>query len=141
VPDVVTPGFIRRILCMIYEALLLFAVLFVAAFLFVYLTKYPQRPDLRPVLQIFLLGVTAGYFTWFWYKSGQTLAMKTWRIKLVNHDGQLLTFPNALLRFALALVGLLLAGVSIWWALFDHEGQFLHDRLLNSRLVTTANIL
>lgn len=120
---------------MVYEALLLLAVMFISGFLFIYFTNYPQHPALRPALQIFLLGVAAGYFAWFWYKSGQTLAMKTWRIKLENQDGRLVSFPNALLRFAVALTGLLLAGVSIWWALLDDDRQFLHDRLLKTRLV------
>ena len=134
-PDVSSPSFIRRITCMVYESLLLIAVLFVAGFLFIYLTDYPHRPELRPALQVFLLGVAGGYFAWFWHKSGQTLAMKTWRIKVENQDGRLLSFPNALLRFALAFVGIGLAGVTIWWALLDDQGQFLHDRLLKTRLV------
>jgi uncharacterized RDD family membrane protein YckC len=138
VSDISTPSFIRRITCMVYEALLLIAVLFVAGFFFIYLTDYPQRPDLRPALQIFLLGVMAGYFAWFWNKSGQTLAMKTWRIRVENQNGGLLSFPNALLRFALALIGLALAGVGIWWALLDDDGQFLHDRILKSKLVSVA---
>jgi uncharacterized RDD family membrane protein YckC len=123
---------------MVYESLLLVAVLFLAGFLFIALTDYPRRPDLRPALQIFLLGVLGGYFAWFWNKSGQTLAMKTWRIRVENQNGALLSFPNSLLRFALASVGLALAGVTFWWALFDADGQFLHDRLLKSRLVTVA---
>ena len=135
VPDATTPSLIRRLLCMVYESLLLIAVLFIAGFLFIYLTNYPQRPDLRPALQIFLSGVATGYFAWFWHKSGQTLAMKTWRVRVENQDGRLLSFPHALLRFALAFVGIALAGVAIWWALLDGEGQFLHDRLLKSRLV------
>lgn len=120
---------------MAYEALLLLAIFFLAGFLFIYLTDYPWRPDLQPGLQIFLLGVAAGYFAWFWHKSGQTLAMKTWRIRVENQDGQLLSFSTALLRFTLALIGLVCAGVTIWWALLDEKGQFLHDRLLKSRLV------
>ena len=97
---------------MVYDALLLMAVYFIAGFLFIYLTNYPKHPELRPALQIYLFGVAAGYFAWFWHKFGQTLAMKTWRIRVENHNGQLLSFPNALLRFALAFIGLALAGVS-----------------------------
>ncbi len=120
---------------MVYESLLLIAVLFVAGSFFIFLTNYPQRPDLRPALQIFLVGVAAGYFAWFWYKSGQTLAMKTWHIKVESQDGRLLSFSDALLRFALAFVGNGLAGMTVWWALLDPDGQFLHDRLLRTRLV------
>jgi len=39
------------------------------------------------------------------------------------------------LRFCLALAGLALAGAGFWWALFDRDRQFLHDRLLGTRLI------
>lgn len=123
---------------MLYDALLLAAVLFIAGFAFIYVTDYPHHPDLKPLLQLFLLGVIAAYFCWFWHKSGQTLAMKTWRIKLLNRDGGSLSTAQALQRFALALIGIALAGFSIWWALFDRDKQFLHDRLMGTRLIAVA---
>jgi uncharacterized RDD family membrane protein YckC len=120
---------------MIYDALLLVAVLFIAGFAFIYVTDYPRHQNLKPLLQLFLLGIIAAYFCWFWCKSGQTLAMKTWRIRLQNHEGNLLSTAQALRRFALALIGIGLGGLSIWWVLFDRDQQFLHDRLLGSRLI------
>ncbi len=123
---------------MIYDALLLVAMLFIAGFAFIYATNFPQHPNLLPVFRIYLLGVIAAYFCWFWCKSGQTLAMKTWRIKLQNPDGQLLSIVQAPQRFAVALLGIALGGLSIWWALFDRDHQFLHDRLLGTRLIEIA---
>ena len=123
---------------MIYDALLLVAMLFIAGFAFIYATNFPQHPNLLPVFRIYLLGVIAAYFCWFWCKSGQTLAMKTWRIKLQNRDGQLLSIVQAPQRFAVALLGIALGGLSIWWALFDRDHQFLHDRLLGTRLIEIA---
>ena len=120
---------------MFYDALLLVAVLFIAGFAFIYFTDYPHRQNLKPLLQLFLLGIIATYFCWFWCKSGQTLAMKTWRIRLIDRDAGLLSAPQALLRFGLALIGIGCGGVSIWWALVDRDKQFLHDRLTGSRLV------
>ena len=38
------------------------------------------------------------YFVWYWRKTGQTLAMQTWRVKLVNMQGELLTRDQALKR-------------------------------------------
>ena len=133
------PALARRLMCMVYEALLLAAILFIAGFLFIYATDYPQHPALRPVLQIFLLLIVASYFVWFWSNGGQTLAMKTWRLRVQNRRGELLNAPQALQRFSMALVGLLLGGITIWWALFDREEQFLHDRLAGSRVVLLEN--
>lgn len=124
---------------MIYDALLLIAVLFIAGFVFIYFTDYPQHQNVRLLLQVFLLGITAGYFCWFWCKSGQTLAMKTWRIKLENSNGDLLSPIQALTRFAVALVGICLGGVTLFWALVDQEKQFLHDRLTGNRLTVVPS--
>jgi uncharacterized RDD family membrane protein YckC len=123
---------------MIYDALLLVALLFIAGFAFIYAANFPQHPGLLPIFRLYLLAIIAAYFCWFWSKSGQTLAMKTWRIKLQNGDGNLITPLQALMRFAFALVGICLGGITILWALVDHEKQFLHDRLIGSRLLAVA---
>ena len=120
---------------MIYDALLLIAILFIAGFAFVYASNLPQHPNLLPLFRAYLLVVIGVYFCWFWCKSGQTLAMKTWRIKLQNRDAGLLSPRQALLRFMFALGGFALGGMTLWWALFDSEQQFLHDRLSGNRLV------
>lgn len=121
---------------MLYEALLLLAVLFLAGFLFVGLTLGSTTPLVRGLFQIYLLCVVAAYFVWFWIRGGQTLAMKTWHLRLVCSDGSPLTLRHALLRFAFALPGTL-SGVGILWALFDRERRFLHDRLAGTKIIFT----
>lgn len=128
-------SFLVRIAAMIYESLLVTAVLFVASLPFLYLVGSAQTGWLRHVFQLYLAGVLFAYFSTFWLRSGQTLAMKTWRIRLVTVDGSPLTLKQAALRFVLALLGLLLVGVGFAWALIDRDGQFLHDRIAGTRLV------
>lgn len=120
---------------MIYELLLVVAVVFIASFLFIRLGGDAQSGWKHIVFQIFLLSVVFAYFSTFWLRSGQTLAMKTWRIKLVDRDGKLISLKRAALRFVLALAGLSLFGASIVWAWFDRDRQFLHDRLAKTRLI------
>jgi len=127
--------FLVRIAAMIYESLLVTAVVFVAALPFLYLVGTAETGWMRHVFQLYLLGILFAYFSAFWLRSGQTLAMKTWRIRLVQVNGDTLTFKQAVLRFFLALLGLLLAGAGFWWALFDRDRQFLHDRIAGTRLV------
>jgi uncharacterized RDD family membrane protein YckC len=126
------PGLARRLAAMLYEAILLFAVAFFAAWLFFFASGARDATSgwLRYALQLFIATVFAAYFLWCWLRGGQTLAMKAWHIRLVN-----VTPGKAILRFFLA--GLLIpTGVSILWALFDREKQFLHDRLSGTRLVS-----
>jgi uncharacterized RDD family membrane protein YckC len=88
----------------------------------------------RYALQLFLwLGIGL-YFVWCWRKSGQTLAMQTWQLKLSDGQTKLLNWPQALIRYALASLSLAAFGLGFVWALFDRDGLFLHDRLLNSRI-------
>jgi uncharacterized RDD family membrane protein YckC len=127
--------FLIRIAVMVYELLLVTAVLFIAALPFLYLVGNAQTGWLHHLFQVYILGVLFAYFSAFWLRSGQTLAMKTWRIRLVNPDGTRLTLRQAALRFVIALLGLLLAGFGFWWALFDRDRQFLHDRIVGTRLI------
>ena len=124
-----------RLAAMVYELLLVVAVVFIASFLFIRLSGDAQTGGKQIVFQFFLLGIVFVYFSTFWLRSGQTLAMKTWRIKLVDRDGKLISLKQAALRFALAFMGLSLFGASIVWAWFDHDRQFLHDRLAKTRLI------
>ena len=113
---------------MAYEAVLLFAVAFFAAWVFFFASGGGDATtgSLRHGLQLFIAAVFAAYFLWCWLRGGQTLAMKAWGIRLVD-----VTPRKALLRFLL----LMLLPVSSAWALFDRDRQFLHDRLAGTRLV------
>jgi uncharacterized RDD family membrane protein YckC len=123
------PSLLRRLASMGYEAILLFGVAFFAAWLFFFASggRDATHGWERYVLQLFILVVFAAYFLWCWLRGGQTLAMKAWHIRVVG-----VTPQKALLRFVLAV---LLLPISIPWAMFDREKQFLHDRLAGTRLV------
>jgi len=125
----VTPGLARRLAAMAYEALLVFAVAFFAAWIFFFASGGRDATSgfLRLELQIFIVLVLAVYFLWCWTRAGQTLAMRAWKIRLVD-----VTPRKALLRFLLAF---LLLPWSVLWALFDRDRQFLHDRLAGTRLI------
>jgi len=147
----------RRLLSMTYEAMLLFAVVFVADYLFDTLTQSRHGLMLRHARQGWLFVVVGAYFIWFWLHGGQTLAMKTWRIRLVRRDGGPIDPARAVARYLLLWVIVLptlalvvAAGVEHWvtiaalaaaialppfYALVDPDRQFIHDRLLGTRLV------
>ena len=127
---------LRRLASMLYESVLLFAIGFLATWLFQFAAGTLRIEGWRThVLQLFLITVFALYFLWCWLRSGQTLAMKTWRIRLVAKDGHGRIAPRAaLLRFLYALL-LVPTLLGILWALVDRDRQFLHDRLAGSLLV------
>jgi len=153
---------LRRFACMMYEGVLLFAVVFLAAYLFDTLTQSRHALTLRHARQAFLFLAIGVYFVLCWRMGGQTLSMKTWHIKLGDVTGQ----PPGLMRLAVRYVlcwPLPLAGAALiaaasrasgWpsldmlivaapflnflWTWVDREQLFLHDRLLDTRLYAIA---
>ncbi len=141
-----------------YEGMLMFGVVFIAGYLFSTLSQTRHALDNRLPLQAFLFVVFGIYFTWFWSR-GQTLAMKTWNIRLVDRNGQPVTQARAFARYllswlwflpplaALAPFGLtagesvviILGWVAVWAILsrFHPEQQFWHDALAGTRLITS----
>jgi uncharacterized RDD family membrane protein YckC len=107
-PDFTAPSLRRRFACLAYEGVLLFAVLFFAEYLFASLTQQRHALYLRQVGMAFLFIVLGVYFVWFWTHGGQTLAMKTWRIRVVSCHGQPLTQARALARYLAAWIWFLL---------------------------------
>lgn len=152
-----TPPLLRRMACWLYEGMLLFGVLFIASYLFSTLSQTRNALDNRHAQQAFLFVILGIYFTWFWSR-GQTLAMKTWDIAVVDRAGRALSQPRALLRYVASWLWILpplaaslaykLSGgetavivigwVAIWALLsrFHPHQQFWHDAIAGTRLVT-----
>ena len=144
---------------MMYEGVLLFGVLFLASYLLDTLTQSRDGLMLRHTRQGVAFVAIGLYFILCWRHGGQTLPMKTWDIRLAGHDAAPVPLARMVLRYVLMwllpllaawLVGRLSAATgyasvdllivaapfSIFvWTWFDPEGQFLHDRLLGTRLV------
>ncbi len=153
----VTPPLLRRMACWLYEGMLLFGVVFIAGYLFGTLSQTRNAMDNRHALQGFLFVVFGIYFTWFWAR-GQTLAMKTWDIAIVDRAGRAITQPRALLRYLASWAWILPPlAASAWYALpggetavlwigwvavwallsrFHPQQQFWHDAIAGTRLVT-----
>jgi uncharacterized RDD family membrane protein YckC len=154
-----TPSLTRRMASWIYEGMLLFGVVFLAGYLFGTLTQSRHALQNRHELQAFLFVIFGIYFVWFWAK-GQTLAMKTWHIRVISKTGQPLTQKQALIRYVTSwlwfMPPLLVAiplqwgpltstlGLFMWivfWSLaskFRSDKQFLHDVLAGTRLISSA---
>jgi len=144
--------------CWLYEGLLLFGVVFISGYLFSTLSQTRHALDNRHGLQAFIFLVFGVYFTWFWHK-GQTLAMKTWHIRIVDAQGHAISQARAVWRYVLSWVWFVpplaastLAGLSgaesaviavgwiaVWAILarFHPQRQFWHDALAGTRLINS----
>jgi uncharacterized RDD family membrane protein YckC len=153
------PGVWRRMACFVYEGVLLFGVLMIAAWLFSTLTQQRHALLGRHGLQAFLFVVLGIYFVWFWSHGGQTVAMKAWHIRVVDRAGAPVSQARALVRYVLswlwfapalamldlaglhggvAISAVLIVGVVVYaaLALLHPQRQFWHDAACGTRLVT-----
>ncbi len=155
-----TPGLWRRLACFFYEGVLLFGVVMGAGFVYSLATQQTHALQGRIGLVAFLFIVLGLYFTWFWSRSGQTLAMQTWHVRVVGADGRPVTRARAAARYLAsylwfmpallllwgaglthdrATIGLVLAGGVVAYALLTllhPQRQYWHDALCGTRLVT-----
>ncbi|NVM74811.1 putative RDD family membrane protein YckC [Duganella sp. SG902] len=151
------PTIKRRLISMVYESLLGFAVLFLPFLVFEFVTRASHTPLVEHMRQALAFVVLGCYFIHQWSRDGQTLAMKTWRMKLLCKNGNAVSTRAAALRYLLswmwilpalivALVldlhrwqalGAIFAGILLWslTAFFDKDRQFLHDKLAGTRMV------
>jgi uncharacterized RDD family membrane protein YckC len=155
------PSLRRRLACMLYEGVLLFGVLTLAGWLFALLVQQRHALQHKHALQAVLFVVLAAYFVGFWTRAGQTLAMKTWRIRVERADGAPLSPGRAFVRYLAAWLWFLPALLAVWLAQWHAPGrigaaltvgvlawasaarlhprrQFWHDALAGTRLVEVA---
>lgn len=160
-PTLQTPTRWRRFACMMYEAVLLFGVIFLTSYLFDTLTQSRSGLMFRHGRQVVLFIAIGAYFVLCWRKQGQTLPMKTWNIRLIDRNGlppptsrlilrYILIWPIPLIAAMLVRAASQATGYSstdllivaapftlFLWTWLDSDRQFLHDRLLGTRLSNT----
>jgi len=137
-----SPGFFRRLAALFYDLVLLCAVLMVATGIVIIpydlIAGVPFPHDLtfyRAGLQCYLAVVIGLFFVFFWIRGGQTLGMRSWRLRLVRRDGSGLRARDALVRLAWAALCLAPAGIGLLWMLVDSDRMTCYDRLSRTRLV------
>lgn len=158
IPAANTSTLRRRLAAMVYEGVLLFGVLMIAGFAYSILTQQRHALAGRHGMQAFMFVVLGVYFSWFWARGRQTVAMKTWQLHLQTTTGEDVSQARAAARYLLSwlwfLPALLVAELAGWHSSRDVSGalivgmlayaglsgwmpqrQFLHDRLCGTRLV------
>ena len=157
-----TPGLGRRLAAFVYEGVLLFGVLMLAGWLYAGLTQQRHALHGKTGLQVFLFSVLGLYFVWFWTHGGQTVAMKTWRLRVVAADGRPLAVGRGVMRYLLCwlwfvpslaaielsgLTGGLAVGTTFVSGVLAYaaasrlhpDRQFLHDALCGTRIVEASS--
>ena len=135
-----TPSLIKLAGSLLYECLTIIAIALAGAFIFVALFGDATTGYLRTALQTWLWLLVGSYYIFCWHKSGQTLAMQAWQLKLVQlEDGanisQKISYYVLIKRYIWASLGVLCFGVNFLWAIVDRKKVFLHDKRASTAII------
>lgn len=125
--EAASPGVLRRIAALVYDSMLVTALLMGATALVLPLTAGEAVPTsglAAAAFRLYLVAILFAFFTWCWVRGGQTLGMRAWRLRVQNRDGTAIGWRRAGARWAGALLiwgGLALAALASQrngWLLF-----------------------
>jgi uncharacterized RDD family membrane protein YckC len=129
-------GLLRRIAAMLYDALLVGALLFTATVPFIAIRGgEPVEVSDNLLYRIVLALVVFVFFVGFWSRSGRTLGMQSWGLQLETTNGEIPSASTASLRFFAALISWLPLGLGFIWQIWDPQNLTWHDRISKTRLV------
>lgn len=132
-------GLARRFGAILYDLLLVSALLFLTTIPFIALSGGEHvQPDsgwLHRVYQFSLMAVVYAFFVGFWCRKGRTLGMQSWGLQLETEKGSIPSVKAGSIRFSAAVLSWLPFGLGFLWQLWDRDRLTWHDRLSKTRLV------
>ena len=126
---------VKQLAAMVYDSLLIIAILFVATAIALVFNG-GNAIESSPAFNLYLILIIFIFYSWFWHKSGQTLGMQVWKIRIVSDFGGNPSWPVCFLRLVFALLSIACLGLGYWWRLF--KPYTWHDRLSQTRIVNVA---
>lgn len=127
----------RRLAAMVYELLIITAIFIVATVISSVFTAQLSDDDLLRGILVGLLvtGTLMFWFVWCWTKTGQTLPMKVWQLRVQHADGRKISTLTACLRLFCACFSLAVFGLGFLYSLIDSERRTLHDLICKTVMV------
>ena len=133
-------GFLKRILALVYDSLLIGAIVLVLSLLLVFVNGgYPESGSFVSFIQFFIL-VFAGpiFYSYFWIANkGQTTGMQAWKIKLVSMDETELNIKKTMLRCLISTISFACFGMGYLWILYDKDNLSWSDILTKTKVIKT----
>ena len=133
-------GFLKRILALVYDSLLIAAIVLVLSLLLVLVNGgYPESGSFVSFIQFFIL-VFAGpiFYSYFWIANkGQTTGMQAWKIQLVTIDETELNIKKTMLRCLISTISFACFGMGYLWILYDKDNLSWSDILTKTKVIKT----
>ncbi len=130
------PSILRLFGSILYDIIALTAIWFFAALAVVIIRQGEAVGAGNSLFMAYLLAVAYAYFGFCWTRGGQTLGMKSWKIRLVDSEtNQSIGWARAATRCTAALLSLGAVGIGFIWMVFDTDSRTWHDRMSGSHLL------
>ena len=130
-------GLTRRLGAILYDLILLFAVLLIASLPWV-ISGIQQGQAGYSFYVFFIYALIPLYYVGFWVYGGQTLGMKTWKIRVVDLECHPIGWGKASLRIVCAVFSSIVFGFGFIHALFDNQNRAWHDILSKTQLISVS---
>jgi len=138
IPDVRYCPLPRRLLVMLYDGVILLGLLIVASAVALPFGNMSKVVFHDFWFTLWLFAACFAYLGSCWRYGGMTVGMRAWRVRLVNVDGRIITWPRCLLRFLVGLVSLAIFGLGVFWALVDQKNRGWHDLAAGTVLIRSS---
>ena len=128
---------LKQFAAMVYDSLLIFALLFMATSILLIFSQ-GEAIESNPSFNLYLVFIVFVFYAWFWNKSGQTLGMRVWKIRIISELGGNPGWGTSFLRLSFAVVSLLCLGLGYFWRLF--RPYTWHDKLSQTRIIDVSSL-
>jgi uncharacterized RDD family membrane protein YckC len=128
---------IKQIAAMIYDSLLIIAILFISTAIALIFND-GKAFESSPIFSFYLILIIFIFYSWFWKKSGQTLGMRVWKIRIISELGGNPSWAICFLRLTFALLSITCFGIGYWWRLF--KPYTWHDKLSQTRIINLSEL-
>jgi|TARA_B110000967_G_scaffold209332_1_gene264985 uncharacterized RDD family membrane protein YckC len=128
---------IKQIAAMIYDSLLIIAILFISTAIALIFND-GKAFESSPIFSFYLVLIIFIFYSWFWKKSGQTLGMRVWKIRIISELGGNPSWAICFLRLTFALLSIACFGIGYWWRLF--KPYTWHDKLSQTRIISLSEL-
>ena len=124
----------RRLASIFYDGVLVVAIVIITSLPF-YSFNVEESFLLKLTMQLYFYLIIQYFFVWFWVNSTATLGMKSWKIKIVDINGNSISYKKAIVRFNVSILSISIFGLGFLISLFRKDKKCLHDIISRTQLI------
>lgn len=124
----------RRLASIFYDGVLVVAIVIITSLPF-YSFNVEESFLLKLTMQLYFYLIIQYFFVWFWVNSTATLGMKSWKIKIVDINGNNISYKKAIVRFNASILSISIFGLGFLVSLFRKDKKCLHDIISRTQLI------